>query len=61
MHCQQRRHHQQNRLGNFFFGACAAQCQMLSQRMAEVQQLTAGMDDVLLVSITVDPQSDTPE
>ncbi|HVY70217.1 MAG TPA: SCO family protein [Verrucomicrobiae bacterium] len=46
---------------NFFFGACSAQCQVLSQRMAEVQRLTADMDDVLLVSITVDPRSDTPE
>jgi len=46
---------------DFFFGACSAQCQVLSQHMAEVQRLTAGMDDVLLVSITVDPRSDTPE
>ena len=46
---------------DFFFGACAAQCQVLSQRMAEVQRSTSDMDDVLLVSITVDPRADTPE
>ncbi|ODU23818.1 MAG: hypothetical protein ABS95_03005 [Verrucomicrobia bacterium SCN 57-15] len=46
---------------DFFFGACSAQCQVLSQHMAEVQRLTDGMNDVLLVSITVDPRADTPE
>lgn len=46
---------------DFFFGSCSAQCLVLSQHMAELQRLTAGIDDVLLVSITVDPRSDTPE
>ncbi len=46
---------------DFFFGGCSAQCLTLGQHMAELQQLTAGMNDVMLVSITVDPGSDTPQ
>ena len=46
---------------DFFFGGCSAQCLTLGQQMAELQQLTAGMNDVMLVSITVDPGSDTPQ
>ncbi len=45
---------------DFFFGGCSEQCLMLGRQMGEVQRLTAGMKDVLLVSITVDPGSDTP-
>lgn len=48
-------------VADFFFGSCSAECLVVSQRMREVQQLTAGMDDVVLVSITVDPKSDTPK
>lgn len=48
-------------VADFFFGSCSAECQILNQRMAEIQDLVAGADDVLLVSITVDPKSDTPE
>jgi protein SCO1/2 len=46
---------------DFFFGGCSAQCLMLGRQMADLQQLTSGMDQVLLVSITVDPGSDTPK
>ncbi len=46
---------------DFFFGGCSAQCLTLGQQMATLQQLTAGMNDVMLVSITVDPGSDTPQ
>jgi protein SCO1/2 len=46
---------------DFFFASCSVECQVLGQRMREVQRLTAGMDDVLLLSLTVDPKSDTPK
>jgi cytochrome oxidase Cu insertion factor (SCO1/SenC/PrrC family) len=46
---------------DFLFGGCSEQCLTLSRQFSEVQQLTAGMDDVMLVSITVDPASDTPQ
>ena len=46
---------------DFFFGSCSAQCLTLSQRMEELQRLTAGTRDLMLLSITVDPRTDTPE
>ena len=46
---------------DFFFASCSAECQVLGRRMREIQELTAGMDDVLLLSFTVDPRSDTPQ
>jgi len=48
-------------VADFFFGSCSAECLVVSRRMSEVQRLTSGMADVMLVSITVDPKSDTPE
>jgi len=46
---------------DFFFASCSAECQVLGRRMREVQELTSGMDDVMLLSFTVDPRSDTPK
>jgi protein SCO1 len=46
---------------DFFFAGCSAECTALAWRMTEIQRLTAGLTNVLLVSLTVDPQSDTPE
>jgi len=45
---------------NFVFTGCAATCLDVNRRMAEIQTLTAGQPDVRLVSLTVDPRSDTP-
>jgi cytochrome oxidase Cu insertion factor (SCO1/SenC/PrrC family) len=45
---------------SFLFTSCASTCPAVSQRMAQVQRLTAGEPDVRLVSFTVDPRSDTP-
>ncbi len=45
---------------SFLFTGCALTCPEVTQRMAEIQQLTATNDDVRLVSLTVDPRSDTP-
>ncbi len=46
---------------DFFFASCAEQCLVLGQRMAEVHRLLGGADDVRLLSLTVDPRSDTPQ
>jgi protein SCO1/2 len=45
---------------SFLFTGCALTCPEVTQRMAEIQQLTATNDDVRLVSLTVDPRTDTP-
>lgn len=46
---------------DFFFASCAEQCLVLGQRMAEVHRLLGDADDVRLLSLTVDPRSDTPQ
>jgi protein SCO1/2 len=46
---------------NFVHTSCSVSCLQVNQRMAEVQQLTAGQPDVHLLSFTVDPRTDTPE
>jgi cytochrome oxidase Cu insertion factor (SCO1/SenC/PrrC family) len=45
---------------SFLFTACSLTCPEVSKRMAEIQKLTAGFADVRLLSLTVDPRSDTP-
>ncbi len=45
---------------NFVFTGCSISCLDVNRRMAEIQALTAGQPDVKLVSLTVDPRSDTP-
>lgn len=45
---------------NFVHTSCSISCLQVNQRMAEVQRLTAGQDDVRLLSFTVDPRTDTP-
>ena len=44
-----------------FFTSCSAQCLTLAQQMETLQRLTAGSRDVLLLSVSVDPRTDTPE
>ena len=49
-------------VANFIFTRCAGPCPMMTSRMAEVNQaLGKKATDVELVSITVDPEYDTPE
>jgi protein SCO1 len=49
-------------VANFIFTRCAGPCPMMTSRMAEVNQaLGKKATDVELVSITVDPEFDTPE
>lgn len=45
---------------NFIHTSCSISCLRVNQQMAEVQRLTAGQDDVRLLSFTVDPRTDTP-
>lgn len=48
-------------VADFFFTSCAGICPMMSQRMVELQKKLAGVEEVTLVSISVDPERDTPE
>lgn len=49
-------------IANFVFTSCPSVCPRLTKRMAEVQERTGDLGDALhLVSITVDPETDTPE
>jgi cytochrome oxidase Cu insertion factor (SCO1/SenC/PrrC family) len=45
---------------SFLFTSCALTCPEVSKHMAEIQRLTANDADVRLLSLTVDPRSDTP-
>lgn len=45
---------------SFLFTSCSLTCPEVTKRMAEIQQLTATNTGVRLVSLTVDPRSDTP-
>jgi cytochrome oxidase Cu insertion factor (SCO1/SenC/PrrC family) len=48
---------------DFIFTNCAGTCPIMTTAMTEIQQtaLAEKLDDVKLVSITVDPERDTPE
>ena len=45
---------------NFVHTSCSISCLEVNRQMATVQQLTTGQDDVRLLSLTVDPRTDTP-
>jgi protein SCO1 len=45
---------------NFVFTSCSLSCRAVNDRMEEIQRLVADMSDVQLVSLTVDPRTDTP-
>jgi protein SCO1/2 len=44
---------------SFLFTSCSLTCPVVSRSMAEIQQLTTNAADVRLLSLTVDPRSDT--
>ena len=46
---------------NFVFTGCSISCLAVNHRMAEVQEAVSGQQDIHLVSLTVDPDSDSPE
>ncbi|HNQ74334.1 MAG TPA: SCO family protein [Verrucomicrobiota bacterium] len=45
---------------NFIHTSCSISCLQVNHQMAEVQRLTKAQPDVQLLSLTVDPASDTP-
>ncbi|HLP77279.1 MAG TPA: SCO family protein, partial [Candidatus Paceibacterota bacterium] len=45
---------------NFVFTSCSLSCRAVNDRMAEIQRLVGDASDVQLVSLTVDPRTDTP-
>jgi len=48
-------------VANFVFTTCQGPCPMLTARMADVQRETLPLENVRLVSFSVDPETDTPE
>lgn len=48
-------------IADFFYTTCPGPCPMLSSRLSALQEQLAGKDDVRLVSISLDPEKDTPE
>ena len=50
-------------IANFIFTKCPSRCPMLTREMSRLQTELSGRgwDDVMLVSISVDPANDTPE
>lgn len=44
---------------SFLFTSCSLTCPEVSRRMADIQRLTDGQPDVRLLSLTVDPRTDT--
>jgi protein SCO1 len=45
---------------NFVFTGCSLSCRAVNDRMEELQRLVANQTDIRLVSVTVDPRTDTP-
>ena len=49
-------------VANFIFTRCAGPCPLMTSRMAQLNQsLGSKVKDVELITITVDPENDTPE
>jgi protein SCO1 len=48
-------------VADFIYTTCTGPCPMMTTHMRQLQNSTAEIPDVLLVSITVDPAHDTPE
>jgi protein SCO1/2 len=45
---------------DFLLTSCSLTCPVVNGHMAEIQQLTTNQPDVRLVSLTIDPRTDTP-
>ena len=48
-------------LANFVFTSCTAECPILSERMAQVRRNLGAREDIAFVSLSVDPQTDSPQ
>lgn len=46
---------------NLVFSSCSMGCQEVNRRMAEIQTRVGTNNDIRLVSISIDPRTDTPE
>ncbi len=46
-------------LASFMFTSCGGPCPTMSKHLAELQQEFSGLDDVKIISFTVDPLNDT--
>lgn len=46
---------------NYFFTSCPSICPKMMKSMQEVHDVIRNVDDVLLLSFTVDPKRDTPD
>jgi protein SCO1/2 len=46
-------------VADFFFSTCPGPCPRMNARMGELQQALSGENDARLVSITVDPETDS--
>lgn len=46
---------------NFLFTSCSLTCPAVNGEMSQIQQLTTNDPEVRLVSLTVDPEDDTPD
>jgi protein SCO1/2 len=47
-------------IADFFYTTCPGPCPMLSSRLSDIQKLIGNDDRVRLVSISTDPEKDTP-
>jgi len=48
-------------IADFIFTTCPGPCPRMSAQMARLERALEGKEEVRLVSITVDPETDTPE
>jgi protein SCO1 len=47
-------------VADFIYTSCPAECPMMTAHMHKIQEQVKGKDDVRLVSISVDPERDSP-
>ena len=48
-------------VADFFFTSCTGPCPRMSSRFRQIQKAFPGQNDLKLVSMSVDPERDTPE
>ena len=48
-------------VADFFYTTCPGPCPMMTSRLQQVHVKTRGWNDVMLVSISIDPKKDSPE
>ena len=48
-------------IADFFYTTCPGPCPMLSSRLSDLYKITRNLEGVVLVSISTDPEKDTPD